>query len=459
MVLTASALGGALLGLGVHTALWPIGLTGLALIAGAGLSASPTRSLWVGWCAGWFYFAVSLRFVLDGYASVEMRGLQPVLGAAALYALMAWPWGPAFRLACALRHRAWGLAVTWSLGELVRSHLFPAIPAMMVGNVWSQTPAIQAVRLVRLEGLTAITIILAVLFADGLRRRAWARCYGSVAAAAALLVGGEGRLVQAGAPSAYSGPLLAVSSVNIPQQSRWDDAELPDYYARLSQEALGAWASGARLLVWPEMATPLYSPEVSTSDAIADALPRDPNQILLHGLMSPAGDRFFNSALFTGVKGRAIARYDKRHLFPFGEFLPFAQTLYDLTGLETIADRTGGLTAGPSPSRPVDLPAIGTKVLPLICYDSLFPIRVDPAQRRGLWIAVLSNDAWWSPLHPNGWGAVVISREARTRGIEAGLPMLRAANMGPSFFLDPLGRELPSAGRNLWSVPSATEDF
>ena len=128
-----------------------------------------------------------------------------------------------------------------------------------------------------------------------------------------------------------------------------------------------------------------------------------------------------------------LSVYDKVHLVPFGEYLPFQSTLERL-GFLQLTKVQGGFAAGDR-HRAYDLPG-APRFLPLICYEIVFPGAIVPPDDRPGWLLNVTNDAWFG-ISP---GPYQHFQQARARAIEEGLPLVRAANNGISAVVDPLGR-------------------
>jgi apolipoprotein N-acyltransferase len=147
-----------------------------------------------------------------------------------------------------------------------------------------------------------------------------------------------------------------------------------------------------------------------------------------------------------GAGGRLISLYDKVHLVPFGEYLPWQATLEAL-GLEQLTRIRGGFDAGQIP-RPLlkiaGLPAIG----PLICYEAIFPGVVVQGSERPSFLLNVTNDGWFGQTT----GPHQHLHQARVRAVEEGLPMLRVANNGISAVIDANGRVLESLGLDVKGV-------
>ncbi|MDZ4096473.1 MAG: apolipoprotein N-acyltransferase, partial [Paracoccaceae bacterium] len=148
------------------------------------------------------------------------------------------------------------------------------------------------------------------------------------------------------------------------------------------------------------------------------------------------GMRGYNSMAVIGAGGATMALYDKHHLVPFGEYMPFGDLAADVFGLKAFAAQTGnGYSAGPR-AAVLDLgPRLG-RVLPLICYEAVFPQDLRAAPTRADWILQITNDAWFGTLT----GPYQHLAQARLRAIEQGLPLVRVANTGVSAVIDARGR-------------------
>jgi apolipoprotein N-acyltransferase len=126
-------------------------------------------------------------------------------------------------------------------------------------------------------------------------------------------------------------------------------------------------------------------------------------------------------------------------LVPFGEYLPF-QTVLEKFGLQQLTKQAGGFLSGDR-RRAMDL-AGAPKMLPLICYEAIFPDTAVPDGERPGWLVNVTNDGWFGISS----GPYQHFQQARVLAIAEGLPLVRAANTGISAVIDPVGRitnELP----------------
>ncbi|MBT4568448.1 MAG: apolipoprotein N-acyltransferase, partial [Marinovum sp.] len=155
---------------------------------------------------------------------------------------------------------------------------------------------------------------------------------------------------------------------------------------------------------------------------------------VLVGALRAKDDKIFNSLILIDPKKDTKIIYDKYHLVPFGEYLPFENVLAKI-GLGFSSELFGtGFQHGPGP-RVVNLPNVG-KILPLICYEAVFPQDVSAMPQRADVIVQVTNDAWLGQFS----GPYQHLAQAQMRSIEQGLPMVRVANTGVSGLIDPNGR-------------------
>jgi apolipoprotein N-acyltransferase len=140
----------------------------------------------------------------------------------------------------------------------------------------------------------------------------------------------------------------------------------------------------------------------------------------------------WNSIEAVNRQGEIVARYDKAHLVPFGEYVPFDHVL----PLHSITGGMMDLSAGPGP-RTIALPGLPA-FAPMVCYEAIFPGAIVDDQHRPAWMLNVTDDAWYG----RSSGPYQHFAIARTRAVEEGLPLVRVANNGISAVVDPLGRVL-----------------
>jgi apolipoprotein N-acyltransferase len=143
--------------------------------------------------------------------------------------------------------------------------------------------------------------------------------------------------------------------------------------------------------------------------------------------------RAYNSIYVIDHDGSVLSSYDKLHLVPFGEFLPFQDWMEKL-GFVQLTKIQGGFIPGDR-RRTMELPG-APRMLPLICYEAIFPGEIASRDDRPGWIVNLTNDGWFGI----STGPYQHLQQTRLRAIEEGLPIVRVANTGISAVIDPVGR-------------------
>jgi apolipoprotein N-acyltransferase len=258
-------------------------------------------------------------------------------------------------------------------------------------------------------------------------------------------------------PTKLTNVKLRIMQPNLQQDVRFNyaaKAEVMQKYLALSDRASGPQSTGVRdanILIWPESAFPFFlTREADAMAQIADLLPK--GTVLITGAVRapdlPPGvkiTRAYNSIYVIDHDGSVLSVYDKLHLVPFGEYLPFQDWMEKL-GFEQLTKVQGGFIPG-TRRRSLEIPN-APRMLPLICYEAIFPGGVAAPDDRPGWIVNLTNDGWFGI----STGPYQHLQQVRLRAIEEGLPVVRAANTGISAVIDPLGRVVTQLGLGLEGV-------
>ena len=241
---------------------------------------------------------------------------------------------------------------------------------------------------------------------------------------------------------------LRIMQPNLEQDVRFNYSakqKVMDRYIALSDRASGPQSLGVRdatHLIWPESPFPFFLTREPDALAQITQLLRQ-GTVLITGAVrlaepvDPANPAAYNSIYVIDHSGSILALYDKVHLVPFGEYLPFEHVLERL-GLQELTKQRGGFLAGDR-HRLITVPG-APAALPLICYEIIFPGEAVPSGQRPGWIINVTNDGWFGI----STGPYQHFQQARVLAIEEGLPVVRAANTGISAVVDPLGRVINS---------------
>lgn len=422
----------------------PFSLPFLALIALAVALAVPLPrrgAFFAGWALGFGYFLVALEWITRPFMVDAARdGWMAPFGLVAMTGGLALFWGAAFWLAARVAPRArlaapFVLAPLWAAAEAVRSVVFTGFPWALIGHIWSETALIQSLRLWGVEGLTLLTLLAAAVMAMGLRRGVTRAGVALMLAPPLLLLAALPLLNPGPAPAPDPlAPMVRIVQPDVAQEDKTDPEMVPIYTRRLLD--LTAMPGQPDLVLWPETALPwLLETMPDVLAMVSEAAGGAP---VAMGVQRGEAGRYFNSLALLGPGGEVAALYDKHHLVPFGEYVPFGELMarFGVHGLA--ADEGGGFSAGPGPAL-IEVPGIGP-AMPLICYEGIFPAEVAAAPARPRVLLLATNDAWFGDFA----GPYQHFALGRMRAIEQGVPLLRAANTGVSAVIDGRGRVLDS---------------
>ncbi|NDY42817.1 apolipoprotein N-acyltransferase [Dissulfurirhabdus thermomarina] len=436
-------------------AAWPLVLAGPAMLLAAADGRPPAAAFRLGYVFGLVHFTSLLWWIaptVARYGGLPSWGALPVpLLLAAYLALYPGAWTAG--LALWRRGRSHGrlvplvAAAAWTLLEWLRGHLLSGFPWGALAYALAPRPElIQTAEIWGPYGLSFWTALGAGLLWLGCRRvpgRRRARAAALAAFAALALAGwgwGAARIRAVRADDARR-PVLRAAVVQgaVPQDRKWDpafQAATVEIYRRLSLAAAAGWhPDRPALVVWPETATPFYFQDPGPLSRAVREIPVLARAALLFG--SPAhrpgpggGVAYLNSAYLLDRLGRVRGRYDKRHLVPFGEYLPWGPLTAWARGLiPSVGEFTPGAAAAP-------LAAGDIRVGPLICFESIFPALARRSAAAGANVlAVLTNDAWFGRTGAPFQHAAM----AALRAVETRRWVIRAANTGVSAFFTPWG--------------------
>lgn len=408
-----------------------------------------------GWCFGFGYFLGGLYWI--GYAflvdaktfgwllPIAVAGLPAYLavytGLGLAAARLLWVRGPIRILA---------FAATMTIAEWLRGHLLSGFPWNTFGYALTQPLVLaQGVSLVGIWGLTFLTLAICaspVVLADEPEDTPHPYRWPIVGAVILAAFAGYGAARLWTHPTQFvKGVTLRVMQPALQQDAKFNYGAKDEVMARylsLSDRATGPQSKGLgdiTHLIWPEAAFPFFlSREPEALAQIAALL--KPGTELITGAVRAAPSangaritRAYNSVYVIDPDGSIRGIYDKVHLVPFGEYLPL-QALLEGLGLQNLTKQAGGFLAGDR-RRVMDV-GKAPKMLPLICYEAIFPGSAVPSDERPGWLVNVTNDGWFGISS----GPYQHFQQARVLAIAEGLPLVRAANTGISAVIDPVGR-------------------
>ena len=434
----------ALLGVVAAFGLAPFGAWGATVVALVILTPlfltteTRGRAAWLGWSFATGYFAHGLSwivepFFVDAERHAWMAPFALIFMAGGLALFWALAFGLARRPGSGSVAQAVFLAVAVSLAECARGYVLTGFPWAGLAQVWVDAPVAQLLSLFGPYGLGALTLLATLPLGAALAQRSGFVLPIALTVGAICLALGYA----ATRPNVTeTDHVVRLVQPNAPQHQKWDPDYAPLFFAR--QIEFTAAQPRPDLIVWPETSIPAWlSSAQPYLDVVADAAQGTP---VFLGIQRGDGLRIYNSMIYLNEQGQQQGLYDKHHLAPFGEYVPFGNLMakFGIHGMATTAGN--GFSAGPGAAL-MDAGKLGM-ALPLICYEAVFTQDVLSAPGRADFLLQITNDAWFGTRS----GPYQHLAQAQMRAIEQGLPMMRAANTGISAMIDPLGRTTQSLG-------------
>lgn len=330
----------------------------------------------------------------------------------------------------ALLFCAWFVFFEW-----IRSFIFTGFPWNLLGTALAfDARAIQGAAYIGTYGLSLLLLLLlcgvAILIAGAFRRRFYRGAFWFVLLPA-------GGLLWAAAQYEKTVPgdmMVRLVQPSIPQTFKWEPELAYRNFRKYIDLSKSRPSDGVKLVVWGETASPYFLDRDERHLAeITEAVPD--GGFLITGLLRAGVENGtylpYNSMFVINGRGEIKDYYDKAHLVPFGEYLPFREYLPAF--MAPVASVVGDLGSGEKYKnlQVAGLPLMGGA----ICYESIFPKEVlNPEQKPGL-LVVLANDGWYGVSA----GPYQHLAAAQMRAVEEGITVIRSANTGISAVIAPNG--------------------
>ncbi len=440
-------------------------------ILGALRGKSRRAGFWLGIVFGLTFYVGLLSWIL--YVT-HVYGKLPLPLALGVLLLLAgylslykglWAWG----MVWAEKRGAnllWFAPIWWVVMEYVQGYPIDSFPWELLGHGLYRHPLLlQAADLIGVYGLSFLLVLinfsLLLIFFPSSRSRqpGRARTLSLLIIFLAAWLGygyyrqGTISRVIADSPKITT----AVIQGNIKQGEKWDpkiaQATL-ETYARLTKQVLEKVtrtdeAITPPLVIWPESAAPFFFNHTPGHDTPLDTITREVAKenrcFLLFGALGaaklPEGERLFNRAYLLNPQGEVVGHYDKAHLVPWGEYVPFQRIFFFI---QKMVPMIGDFSEGPVGAT---LPLPQGKVGVLICYESIFGYLSRAQVDNGAHLLVnITNDAWFGTTSaPYQHMSMAVLRAVENR-----VSLARAANTGISTFIS-------GDGRILWTSPLEQE--
>lgn len=232
----------------------------------------------------------------------------------------------------------------------------------------------------------------------------------------------------------WNGMTVRLVQPSIPQTFKWEKSQAYKNFRQYIDLSRSRSLDNVKMVVWGETASPyMLDRDREHLNEITAAIPS--GGFLVTGLLRAGWENgafvLYNSLFVIDENGEIKDYYDKSHLVPFGEYLPFREYLPDF--MAPVANVVGDLGRGEKYKN------IQVKGLPLaggaICYESIFPKQVLNPQKKPDMLIVLANDGWYGISA----GPYQHLTAAQMRAVEEGVTVIRSANTGISAVIAPNG--------------------
>ena len=440
------ACSGVLLALAFPEPHWsPLAWFALVPLLIVALEASPVAAFAWGFLQGAIFYAITLEWLYGFFRSYGGMSVLVSVAVLGLLVTVLSVYTGAYAAGVRLMRRSgtgWALAVSpflWVALELIRTRM-PVIgfPWNLLGYAVSDNLGL--VQLVTITGIYGLSFVVAgynaLLFWAWRRRLSEAKIaiWSGVTAILVLVVVFGPRLV----PTPTGRYTAHLVQLNLRPQENYSANWERNHAAQLAEMqrlSIDAGRSAPGLVVWPEAPAP-FSMQDPAFAVRAREIARQSKSDFLAGVdwwAYPRGRpvQVFNSAVMVSPAGKTVFRYDKMHLVPFGEYVPWRQWLFFARNL------IGGV-GDFTPGRKFTVGRLaGHRFSAFICYEAIFPNEVRQFADRGAQLFInISDDGWYGrsealEQHLN---------MARVRAVENRRWLLRDTNTGLTAAIDPYGR-------------------
>ncbi|MDR0695618.1 MAG: apolipoprotein N-acyltransferase [Holosporales bacterium] len=392
------------------------------------------ESFWIGYVFGLGYFGSTLYWIAESFECVGLEQYGYVAVALLVLYLSVFPALVCFlsrALATTPRNFAIFFPAIWVAMEYIRGFLFTGFPWNLVGYAVSDIPYLPQIA----DTVGAYGVSLVVVFIVASLHSARTAIYGIASLTAVLLYGFYKQELYDGYITPLQPCLVRIVQPSIALMDKMDPRKLqPNIKKQVELSGIStSFYKGRTLVVWPEAAivVPLNAnPRIL--EFFGTILTEKEVYLITGNDTIDKQRNIYNSAVVLGPGGCIEKVYNKRHLLPFGEFIP--EFLVSL-GIKKVTPGLMNFTHGRT-SRTVHMKDF-EKFNITICYEIAFPGEILDDQW-STWILNITNDSWFK----NSDGPTQHLRSARFRAIEEGRAIVRCANNGISCVIDCNGKVL-----------------
>jgi apolipoprotein N-acyltransferase len=331
---------------------------------------------------------------------------------------------------------------SWALLELFRSWFMTGFPWLLLGASQTSSPLRGLIPIVGELGLSflvslssALLIMVIVPWFSSVKKYfPVTRPQQIFSGVSLLLMWGLGAVL---IPIQWTQPFHAPFEValvqgNIPQQMKWTQEYILSSIERYVKLTQPVW--NKPLIIWPETAIPLFANDAQNILNELSQKAKNNHAVLITGIPVQEGFDYYNAAIALGVgKGE----YLKRHLVPFGEFVPFSKLFGSLLGFLNIP--MSSFSEGPAHQGLIQMQ--GIQIGMYICYEIIFPSLVLSDLPQANLLVTISDDAWFG----HSFASAQHLQMGQMRAMETGRYLLFSSNTGITAIVDTHGKIIARA--------------
>lgn len=412
---------------------YPLAVLSLAILFYSWFGQTPHRTAWRGWLFGLGMFGVGVSWVfvaihVFGQSGVILASLLTFLFVAFLasyLALLGWLLGKLSSGSSSFATFVLLMPVGWVAFEWFKAWFLTGFPWLDVGVSQIEGPLAGYVPIIGTMGVSLLVALSAGLLVHAYVAKKWA-----VLTIVVLVWGSGAGLNQIHWTQAVDGPLkVTMIQGNVPQDIKWDPKQLlrtMELYKTLTEQH---WDSD--LIVWPENAIPAFYHQIKAFylEPLRDeALVSNTDIMLGLPVLDGQDGDYYNSMMLLGQQS---GFYHKRHLVPFGDYVPFEW----LRGLIAFFDLPMSAFAS-GPAEQELLQAAGQPIATTVCYEDVFSDEVLPDLPKATMLVNATNNAWYG----DSFAPHQHLQISRSRALETGRPLVRVTTNGISAFVDDKGK-------------------
>ncbi|RJX71669.1 apolipoprotein N-acyltransferase [Vibrio sinensis] len=412
--------------------MWPLAILSPLFLLLLLSKQSPKKAAWIGYAWGLGQFATGISWV---HVSIDTFGGMPkiasvflmtmLIGYLAIYsALFSWSLNRFFPTTNRVRLLLAAPAL-WLVCDWLRGWVMTGFPWLWLGYSQIDSPLANFAPIGGVELLTLLLIICAGAFTYAIEQRQWLHLF----IPGVILATGYGlNAVSWVTPNPESTTKVALIQGNVDQAQKWLPSHRWPTIMKYTDLTRANW--DADIIIWPEAAIPAFEFEIGSYLSNLDSAARMNHSAVITGVVNQGDDKqFYNSILTVGETDNGeysfdvSKRYNKHHLLPFGEFVPFGEILRPIAPFFNLPMSSFSRGAYIQPN----IDANGRHLAAALCYEIIFGEQI----RQNItddtdFILTLSNDAWFGKSD----GPLQHMEIARMRALEFGKPVIRSTNNG-----------------------------